>query len=251
MPDLIIPSFIAGLLTFLAPCTLPLVPAYLTFISGSSIRGLSNTETNKENKAKVFTNGLFFVLGFSLVFILLGLFAGALGGVFMEGKVWLGRIGGFLVIIFGLMMLEIISIPQLLVERKLSIDTHTERRGTYSFSFLLGVVFGSGWTPCIGPILGSILILAGSESTAVSGAILLSVYSIGLAIPFLLIALGVSKAEKVIDKYSAKLGFITKIGGVLLIILGLTLITGHMNFFTEEIFQFLEFINYDSLMNYL
>ncbi len=250
MFDLVIPSFIAGLLTFLAPCTLPLVPAYLTFISGSSIRGLSNKEQVR-SKAKVFTNGLFFVLGFSVVFVLLGLFAGTLGGIFMEGKVWLSRIGGLFVILFGLMMLEIISIPQLLSERKLNINPNTERRGTYSFSFLLGVVFGSGWTPCIGPILGSILILAGSSSTALGGALLLSVFSLGLAIPFLLIALGVSKAEKIIDRYSGKLGFITKIGGILLIILGIALFTGRMNFFTAEVFQFLEFINYDRLMNYL
>lgn len=251
MPELIIPSFIAGLLTFLAPCTLPLVPAYLTYISGSSIRGLSKVDAQKDNKAKVFLNGLFFVLGFSVVFILLGLFAGALGGIFMEGKLWLGRIGGLFVIFFGLLMLDIISIPSLLSEKKLSIDPHTERRGTYSFSFLLGVVFGSGWTPCIGPILGSILILAGSSSTAFSGALLLSVYSLGLAIPFLLIALGISKAEKIIDKYSSKMGFITKIGGMLLVILGIALFTGKMNFFTQEIFRFLEFINYDSLMNYM
>lgn len=250
MVDLIIPSFIAGLLTFLAPCTLPLVPAYLTFISGSTIRGLSNKKS-EGNKVKVFVNGLFFVLGFSLVFILLGLFAGTLGGIFMEGKVWLSRVGGLLVIMFGLIMLEIISIPQLLIDRKFSINSNTERRGTYSFSFFLGVVFGSGWTPCIGPLLGSILILAGSSSTALTGALLLSVFSLGLAIPFLLIALGVSRAEKIIDKYSSKLGFITKIGGVLLIILGVALFTGKMNFFREEVFQFLEFINYDSLMNYL
>ncbi len=250
MVELIIQSFIAGLLTFLAPCTLPLVPAYLTFISGSSIRGISNKKS-EDGRAKVFMNGFFFVLGFSVVFILLGLFAGALGGVFMEGKLWLSRIGGLLVIFFGLMMLEIISIPQLLADKKFVIDPNTERRGTYSFSFLLGVVFGSGWTPCIGPILGSILIIAGSSSTALGGALLLSVFSLGLAIPFLLIALGVSRAEKIIDRYSSKLGFITKIGGILLIFLGIALFTGKMNFFREEVFQFLEFINYDSLMNYL
>ncbi len=250
MVDLIIPSFIAGLLTFLAPCTLPLVPAYLTFISGSSIRGISNRNT-EEGKVKVFMNGLFFVLGFSVVFILLGLFAGTLGGVFMEGKVWLSRIGGLFVIFFGLMMLDIVSIPQLSSDKKFSINPNTERRGTYSFSFLLGVVFGSGWTPCIGPVLGSILIIAGSSSTALGGALLLSTFSLGLAIPFLLIALGVGKAEKIIEKYSGKLGFISKIGGLLLIVLGIALFTGKMNFFTEEFFQFLEFINYDSLMNYL
>ncbi len=251
MLELIIPSFIAGLLTFLAPCTLPLVPAYLTFISGSSIRGLSNKETSTENKAKVFLNGLFFVLGFSVVFIILGLFAGVLGGIFMEGKIWLSRIGGALVIFFGLMMLDIISIPQLLSDKKFNINMNTEKRGTYGFSFLLGVVFGSGWTPCIGPILGSILVIASTSSTAFSGALLLSVFSLGLAIPFLLIALGVSRAEKFINKYIDKLNFISKIGGLLLVMLGIMLLTNRMTFFTQEVFKFLEFVNYDSLMNYL
>jgi cytochrome c-type biogenesis protein len=251
MLELIIPSFIAGLLTFLAPCTLPLVPAYLTFISGSSIRNISGNKIDGLNRSKVFFNGLFFVLGFSIVFILLGLFAGVLGGVFMEGKVWLSRVGGVFVIFFGLMMLEVISIPQLLSEKKFSINTNTEKRGTYGFSFLLGVIFGSGWTPCIGPILGSILVLASTSSTAISGALLLSVFSLGLAIPFLLIALGVGKAEKFIHKYIDKLGFISKVGGILLVILGLMLVTNKMTFFTQEVFEFLEFINYDSLMNYL
>ena len=251
MPELIFPSFIAGLLTFLAPCTLPLVPAYLTFISGSGIRNLKANKTGEDNKAKVFLNGLFFVVGFSFVFILLGLFAGTLGGIFMSGKIWLSRIGGLFIVFFGLMMLDFISIPQLLSEKKIFINTNTEKRGTYSFSFLLGVVFGSGWTPCIGPVLGSILILASSSSTAFSGAVLLSFFSLGLAIPFLLIALGVGKAQKIIDRYSHKLGFINKIGGILLVILGLALLTNHMNFFTQEIFKFLEFINYDGLMKYL
>ncbi|HRH27020.1 MAG TPA: cytochrome c biogenesis protein CcdA [Parcubacteria group bacterium] len=250
MLELIIPSFIAGLLTFLAPCTLPLVPAYLTFISGSSIRNISGNKIDS-NRSKVFMNGLFFVLGFSLVFILLGLFAGALGGLFMEGKVWLSRIGGILVIFFGFLMLEILPTPTFLSDKKLNLHIDTEKRGTYGFSFLLGVIFGSGWTPCIGPILGSILVIASTSSTALSGALLLSVFSLGLGIPFLLIAIGVSKAEKIISKNIEKLWFVSKVGGLLLIILGFMLLTGKLNVFTEEVFEFLHFINYESLMNYL
>lgn len=248
---LIIPSFIAGLLTFLAPCTLPLVPAYLTFVGGASVKDLSDEEKKKKARAKVFINGVFFVLGFSAVFITLGLFAGTIGGFVAGSRLWFARIGGVLVILFGLTMLNIIKIPQLLSEKKFSINANSERRGTYGFSFLLGTIFGSGWTPCIGPVLGSILVIAGSSATAGSGALLLAVFSLGLTIPFLLIALGIGRSQKFIDKYADKLGFVTKIGGLLIIGLGILLLTDKMYFLVSYGYKLLEFINYDALINYL
>ena len=251
MLSLIVPSFIAGLLTFLAPCTLPLVPAYLTFIGGSSVKDLGDKEKVGKARIKVFLNGVFFVLGFSFVFITLGLFAGTIGGFISSGRIWFSRIGGLAVIVFGLLMLEVINIPGLTVEKKLKINPNSEKRGTYGFSFFLGAVFGSGWTPCIGPILGSILIIAGSSATAVSGAVLLAVFSFGLAIPFLLIALGIGRAQKLIDKYANKLGFVTKLGGVLIIILGILLLTNKMHLLVSYGYKLLEFINYDRLTNYL
>lgn len=251
MLALLIPSFFAGLLTFLAPCTLPLVPAYLTFIGGTSIKDLGNKEKNKHARAKVFLNGLFFVIGFSVVFIILGLFAGTVGGFVASGRLWFARVGGILVIIFGLTMLNVIKIPQLLSEKKFAINANSERRGTYGFSFLLGLIFGSGWTPCIGPILGSILIIAGTSATAASGALLLAVFSLGLAIPFLLIALGVGKSQKFIDKYADKLGFVTKIGGLLIIGLGILLLTDKMYFLVSYAYKLLDFVHYDQLINYL
>jgi len=255
MLALIIPSFFAGLLTFLAPCTLPLVPAYLTFIGGTSTKKLDGSGENEEKtssqRSRVFFNGLFFVLGFSFVFIILGLFAGALGGFLDSGRIWFSRIGGALIILFGLLMLDIISIPQLSSEKKFGINANSKRRGTYGFSFLVGAIFGSGWTPCIGPILGSILIIAGSSATAGSGAILLGVFSLGLAIPFLLIALGVGRAQNLIDKYADKLGFITKIGGVLLIGLGILLLTDQMSLLISYGYRIFDFINYEALLNYL
>jgi len=251
MLSLVIPSFIAGLLTFIAPCTLPLVPAYLTFIGGTSVKDLRDTGKSRKARVKVFLNGVFFVLGFSAVFIILGVFAGGIGGLVTSGRVWFARVGGVLIILFGLMMLDIISIPALLSDKKFKISPDNERRGTYGFSFLVGTIFGSGWTPCIGPILGSILIIAGSSATATSGAILLAVFSLGLAIPFLLIALGVGRAQKLIEKHASKLGFVTKIGGILIIGLGILLLTDNMLFLVSYSFKFLEFINYDSLLNYL
>lgn len=251
MLPLIIPSFIAGLLTFLAPCTLPLVPAYLTFIGGSSVKDLGDKNKVGKARVRVFLNGLFFVLGFSFVFILLGLFAGTIGGFVSSGRIWFSRIGGLAVILFGLVMLEFVNIPGLTSEKKFQINANSEKRGTYGFSFLLGAIFGSGWTPCIGPILGSILIIAGSSATAGSGAILLAIFSFGLAIPFLLIALGIGRAQKMIDKYADKLGFVKKIGGILIIILGVLLLTDRMHLLVSYGYKLLEFINYDSLTNYL
>src|SRR3989344_249802 len=245
MFSLVIPSFIAGLLTFLAPCTLPLVPAYLTFIGGASVKDLVDKEKAKKARAKVFLNGVFFVLGFSAVFIILGLFAGTIGGFVAGGRLWFARIGGVLVILFGLTILNIIKIPQLLSEKKFSINANSERRGTYGFSFLLGTIFGSGWTPCIGPVLGSILVIAGSSATAGSGALLLAVFSLGLAIPFLLIALGIGRSQKFIDKYADKLGFVTKTGGLLIIGLGILLLTDKMYFLVSYGYKLLEFIHYD------
>ncbi len=251
MLELLFPSFIAGILTFLAPCTLPLIPGYFTFISGHSFSGLDNRNSEINNKAKVFLNGLFFVIGFSVVFILLGLFAGALGELFFESKIWLSRIGGIIVIFFGLMMLNVFSLPSFLGERKLFNDIKIKKRGTYGFSFFLGVVFASGWSPCVGPVLGSVLVLAGSSATAFSGAVLLSVFSLGLAIPFLLIALGVNRAERIIQKYTDKLWIVSKIGGVLLVLLGILLLTNKTYLFVEQAYSLLDFVNYNKLMNYL
>jgi cytochrome c-type biogenesis protein len=251
MPELIIPAFIAGLLTFLAPCTLPLVPAYLAFVGGASVKDLGGGAEARRARAKVFLNGLFFVLGFSVVFIILGVFAGTLGGFVAESRIWVARIGGILVILFGLIMLEVFSIPWLNTERKFRINANTDRRGTYGFSFSLGAIFGSGWTPCIGPVLGSVLVLAGTSATAASGATLLAVFSLGLAIPFLVIALLIGRAQAFIDKHSGKLRIVTKIAALLIIGLGLLLLTDKMNLLITYGYQLFDFINYDKLLDYL
>jgi len=242
MLSLLIPAFIAGLLTFLAPCTLPLVPAYLAFISGASSSGTG--------KRKVFRNALFFVLGFSLVFILFGFLAGFIGGLLFEFRIWISRIGGIFVIVFGLFMLDIVKIPFLSTERKFFISSPFAK-GSYFNSLILGIVFGAGWTPCVGPILGSVLLLASQTATAFQGAFLLGVFSFGLAIPFLLIALGIENAEKRMVRFSKILRFMNIIGGVFLVILGTLLVLGDMGLLTEYGFKIFGFINYDALLNHL
>jgi cytochrome c-type biogenesis protein len=240
---LIVPAFVAGLLTFLAPCTLPLVPAYLSFISGSA------RETNPSRK-RVLMNGLLFVLGFSVVFILFGVFAGVLGGLFFEARIWIARVGGVFVILFGLMMLNILRIPFLMSEKRIHFTSPFER-GTPLNSGIMGIVFGAGWTPCVGPVLGSVLLLAGTSATALSGAFLLAVFSLGLAIPFLVVALGLSRAERTIVRFDRFLHVSSVIGGIFLIVLGVLLLTDNMNLLISYGYRALQFLHYDALINYL
>ena len=240
---LIIPAFVAGLLTFLAPCTLPLVPAYLSFISGSA-------KDSTPSRKKILMNGLFFVLGFSVVFILLGVFAGILGGLFFEARIWVARIGGIFVILFGLMMLNILRIPSLMSEKRIHLTSPFER-GTPLNSGIMGIVFGAGWTPCVGPVLGSVLLLAGTRATALGGALLLAVFSLGLAVPFLLAALGLSRAERAIARFDRFLHVSSIVGGIFLIVLGVLLLIDNMNLLVSYGYRALQFLHYDALINYL
>jgi len=153
---LIIPAFIAGLLTFLAPCTLPLVPGYLGFISGVSLEDLKYQERSRQVRWKIFLNGLFFILGFSIVFIILGSLVGVAGNILSPWRIWLSRLGGIFVILFGLLMMKVLKIPFLAREFRFRAPTFFER-GKALNSLILGSAFGLGWTPCVGPVLGTIL----------------------------------------------------------------------------------------------
>ena len=247
---LIIPAFIAGILTFLAPCTLPLIPGYLGFISGASIEDLKDPTKVKKARWKIFLNGLFFIVGFSLVFIILGTLAGFAGAALAKYQIWLTRIGGVFVIIFGLLMLNVFKIPFFAKEMKFKAPT-VFKLGKPVNSLILGSAFGFGWTPCVGPILGTILLLASTSATAFQGAALLSIFSLGLAIPFLLIALGIGSASQYIEKISKYLNAISVIGGVFLVLLGILLLTNNMGLLIAWGFRWLRFINYDSLLDYL
>lgn len=245
MLGLIIPSFFAGLLTFLAPCTLPLVPGYLAFISGAG-----SEEEQEKNRSKIFWNGVAFIIGFSLVFIILGTVAGLIGSSFASYQIWISRIAGTLIIVFGLFMVGVLKIPILNQEQRFRAPA-IFKRGNLAGSFLFGSAFSLGWTPCVGPILGSILLLASAGSTAGEGAFLLGMFSLGLAVPFLLIAFSISKAEKYLAKISKYLNAVSIIGGVFLIILGILVLTGKMPLFLSWSYRALQFLNYDRLIEYL
>ncbi len=249
--SLIIPSFIAGLLTFLAPCTLPLVPGYLGFISGASLEDLKDPSKSAGARWKIFLNGLFFIVGFSAVFVILGTLVGFVGAtVLAPYRIWLGRIGGIFVIIFGLFMLHVIKIPFLTRERQLAVPPIFER-GKALNSLILGSAFAFGWTPCVGPILGSILLLASTSTTAFQGALLLTVFSTGLALPFLAIALGIGGASRYVENISRYLNAVSVVGGIFLIFLGMLLVTGNVALLISWGYRIFDFVNYDRLLDYL
>lgn len=249
--SLIIPAFIAGLLTFLAPCTLPLVPAYLGFIGGTSLGELKDPVKSRQLRFKIFLNGFFFVLGWTLVFTVLGTLIGFIGAsLLVPYRLWLGRIGGIFVIIFGLFMLNVLKIPFLAREWQPRVPAIFQQ-GRPVNSLILGSAFGIGWTPCVGPILGSILLLASTSATAFQGAVMLSIFSLGLAIPFLAIAASVGSASQFIERHARYLNVVSIIGGIFLIFLGILLFTNNMALLISYGYRLFRFIEYERLLDYL
>ncbi|MCX6065201.1 MAG: cytochrome c biogenesis protein CcdA [Chloroflexi bacterium] len=216
-------AFIAGVASFLSPCVLALVPAYIGYLGGRAAGG----EGSDNNRFITFTHGVAFVIGFSAVFILLGVAASALGGLLYDVRTWLGRIGGFVVIIFGLHMIGVFRIPFLEYDTRLQ-EMPDPKLG-YLSSALMGVFFSAGWSPCVGPVLGAILTLALNGGSISQGVVMLSAYSAGLAIPFLIAALGISWVTTIIRKYGKVMRYTEIIMGVLMVIVGAMLLTGAFN----------------------
>jgi cytochrome c-type biogenesis protein len=213
-------SFTAGLLSFLSPCVLPLIPSYLTFITGLSL------EDVQKSRRSALIHSLLFVAGFTLIFLALGASATVLGRVLLTQRDWLNRIGGTIVIVFGLYMLGAFNITAFSRERRLHI---ADKPVGYLGTLLVGLAFGAGWTPCIGPILGSILIFTSSSADLGRGLVLLLAYSLGLAIPFLLSAIAVERFLGVFGRMKRHMVWITRLSGILMIAVGILLIT---NYFT-------------------
>jgi len=250
--ELIIPAFIAGMLTFLAPCTFPLLPAYISFISGTSIKDIKNIEKTNKIKLKIFYNGLFYVLGFSLVFIVLGSLFGLGGSFLIKYRIWVSRIGGAFVILFGLYILNIIKLPNINISIEGSSYLKKLQPGNALSSFILGVIFAMGWTPCVGPILGSVLLLASSTATLAKGALLLAIFSLGLALPFLIIAIGFGWVTEYLKKINKYLNIISIIAGIFLLIMGLLLITNNFAQWNAFFYNLFNFLNYEKIIiNYL
>jgi len=210
-------AFAAGLLSFLSPCVLPLVPSYVGFLTGMTLPELS------DRRRVAAIHALLFVVGFSLVFVLLGASATALGGTLKYYQTWITRIGGGLVILFGLFCLGLVRVGPLEQERRLQFQ---HKPLGYLGSVLVGIAFGAGWTPCIGPVLGAILSLAATSDSVSRGMLLLGVYSAGLAVPFLLAAIAVESFLDWFQRFRRFLPWVMRVSGALLIFVGLLMVTG-------------------------
>jgi cytochrome c-type biogenesis protein len=213
-------AMLAGLASFLSPCVLALVPAYVGYLGGRSVSPSGNTV---ENRWVTFSHGLAFVLGFSLVFVMLGAAASAVGALLFDLREWISRIGGIVVIIFGLHTMGVINIPFL------DYDTRRQaqpKRTGYISSAMMGVFFSAGWAPCVGPVLGAVLTLALNGAQLGQGVLLLSAYSVGLAVPFLLAALGVGRVTELMRRHSKAIHYMSIATGALLVIVGVMLLTG-------------------------
>lgn len=216
-------AFLAGILSFFSPCILPLVPSYMSYITGSVFSGLEDEKRIADIRRTTVLYSLFFIAGFSLVFVLLGT-AASLGGSLLFGYRDLIRIiGGFLILVFGLHIIGWLKIGVL--NSYFKFNTNKTAPG-YFRSLAAGIIFAAGWTPCVGPILGSILVIAGTEGTIGKGVLLLSLYSLGMGVPFFVISLSVNFFIAKLNKLKKWIPLINYISGIALIITGILLITG-------------------------
>ena len=212
-------AFLAGFLSFLSPCVLPLVPSYLGFITGMSLEELSGSRSRRT----VLMPALFFTIGFSLVFLIMGASATFLGQLLLRYQDWVARVGGVLIILFGLHLLGILRIGTFLRERRVQMGT---RPVGYVGAAVAGVAFGAGWTPCIGPVLGTLLTYASARANLANGMLLLASYALGLALPFLGAAWGTSaflNTSKGVRRY---IPVFEKVSGAILLLAGILLVSG-------------------------
>ncbi len=209
-------AFAAGLLSFLSPCVLPLIPSYVGFLTGLSVEEL------EVRRGAALLHGLWFIAGFALIFMLLGASASALGNLLGRYQVWLGRAGGVLVIAFGLYLLGVLRPAFLMRERRIPL---ARKPLGYVGSAAVGVAFGAAWTPCVGPILGAILTLAAARASVAQGTALLGMYALGLAVPFLITAVALERFLAWFQRFRPYLVWVDRVAGALLLVLGLLLVT--------------------------
>jgi len=220
----------AGVLSFLSPCVLPLVPSYVAFITGLSFEELTQGERQGGVRRIVLIHSLLFILGFSTLFTALGASASFLGQFLAEHRDWIRIAGGILVILFGLFISGILSLAFLQREKKF----HFQNKPLgYVGSFLVGLTFAAGWTPCVGPILSSILLYASTAEDLKTGMLLLFFYSLGMGLPFFICSIALNTFLSFFQRARRFLGLFTKIGGILLIIVGVLLLTDSLNFLME------------------
>ena len=226
-------AFGAGLVSFLSPCVLPLIPGYISFISGASLNELL------EKKKINLTPLVLFSLGFSFVFVIFGAAASFLSQILLQNSQLLRIVAGLIIIVFSLQLIGILNIGFLNFEKKI----YTQKNNNIWFSFIVGMAFGFGWTPCIGPILGSILALASTEETILRAVILLSFYSLGLAIPFVLSGYAMQRFLMFSKNFKKNMNLVSKTGGIVLLITGILILTNQLQvlgYYILNTFPFLQ-----------
>lgn len=213
-------ALLAGILSFLSPCVLPIVPPYLAYMGGISMQEMEN---NKDARRHTVICALFFTLGLSTVFIILGLAVSALGQFMLQNQEWFGRVAGIVIIFFGLHFIGILKIPFLYRDVRLDAG---DQGGSAFGAYILGLAFAFGWTPCIGPILGTILSLAAQEGSLARSSILMALYALGLGLPFILAAIFINNALRAMNRFKRHMRKVEIFMGGMLIIIGFALITG-------------------------
>jgi cytochrome c-type biogenesis protein len=228
-------AFSAGLLSFLSPCVLPLIPSYATFITGMSLNELSDSGIEGfRHRRTALVHGVVFVLGFSFVFMMLGAGATLIGSLFAYYSIWIERVGGILLILFGLILLGLVRLPG--SERDWRVHLADKPVG-YLGTFVVGIAFGAGWTPCLGPVLGGILTLAATRESLGQGMGLLAMYSLGLAVPFLLATVALQRFLGASVRFRRWLPWVSRVSGLLLIFVGLLLLTGSFSVLAAQLMR--------------
>ena len=226
----VLAAFSAGLLSFVSPCVLPLVPSYISYITGLSVEQLTDVSERAKFKKAIVLNSLLFIAGFSTVFIAFGASASLLGQVLVTYQDSIRRIGGVLIVVFGLYLLGVLNLNFLKMEHRYQFRN---RPAGYLGSFFIGVAFAAGWTPCVGPVLGSILLYAGTTDSLVDGVVLLTSYSMGLGLPLFLTALGVDRFLAYFKEVRAYLWGVSTVSGVLLVVVGVMIYANSLTMVTS------------------
>lgn len=221
-------AFIAGLLSFLSPCVLPLIPSFITYITGLSFSDLQAEHPSHKVRQQTIIHSLFFIAGFTFVFVLMGASATFIGNFMQAHMGMIRKVGGVLIIIFGIHVSGVIPIHLLLGEKRFTI--HRKPAG-YLGSFLVGLTFAAGWTPCIGPILASILMVAATEDTVLHGIALLLIYSMGLAIPFFLSSLALHRFLVIFNRFKKYIRIFEIVTGMFMVVVGILIFTNNLSVF--------------------
>ncbi|MFA6469541.1 MAG: cytochrome c biogenesis protein CcdA [Bacteroidota bacterium] len=234
----ILTAFIFGLLSFISPCVLPIIPGYISFISGHTLDDIKGDD--KSAARAVMINSLVFIAGFTLIFVLMGAAATSIGQILNENLTLISKIAGAIIIVFGLHMIGIFKIGFLNYEKRFHLQ---EKKLGILGSFAVGAAFAFGWTPCIGPVLAGILAIASQQETVLQGIILLFVYSLGLGIPFFLTAVSINKFFNVFNRIKKHFHTIEVVGGVMLIGVGVLMMTNYLTIIASTLAKWFPFLN--------